>query len=125
MPTALLLGSLLLAGRTPGMAALGLTFNPQTPLPSATFSRLLGPNAHARLLSFAALYTLAPELVMQLRRALIMRGFSMPTASLSQQRTWTIVRWLERAAAASRLANLVRLLRMHHCQQCASSLPLD
>jgi hypothetical protein len=116
MPVILISSSILLAGRTPGMAALGLRFD-STSSPHPILARFLGKHANWRLLAFAVLYGLLPEIWVQCRQALLMSGWGMPSASASRQLMWACVRLLERCSAVGRLINLVCFLRVaaHVC----------
>ena len=87
------------------MAALGLKFLPR----ASGVHAWLNQRVHARwqLWCFAMLYSVTPRLVLQLRRALIMRGCSMPNAAPVQQRAWACMRACERATSCAKLINLV------------------
>jgi hypothetical protein len=114
VPMALILGSVCLAGRTPGMAALGLQFRGFESLEHVPISKISSNRHKQQLASFAFMYAVLPELYQRIRRSLIMRGCSMPNAAAWQRRTWALLRTTERSASAARLVNLVRLATSWH-----------
>ena len=107
VPVLLLVGSLVVAHRTPGMAALSLRFTGVPSGNSAAHATQHLRQLPSSLLVFTMLSALLPEVFVQLRRCLIMRGFSMPDAAHWKGTAWQAVQLTERAAALARALNLV------------------
>lgn len=109
LPALLTAVPLLLARRTPGMAALGLRVDAAPGNGSRGEATQGSKRVPRPLLTFIALSAVLPEAFAQLRRRLIMSGCSMPDAARWKCTAWQALRGAERGAALARALNLVRL----------------
>lgn len=118
---ALVAGSILRCGRTPGMAAQGLHY--ANAVPSATDvgtsvlktehgsrSATVGVVTRRRLAVLTILIVGLPAVWERIRRRALARGWAMPAAPLWQQRCWQCITQVDRVLAICRSLNMVAFL---------------